>query len=269
VRSEFGAAAPPARAAQVENLIRELSERVFGRSYEPEHLAELHDVLHRFLVPPLHPLSADGGFDTFRRAVSRLCRSPVEGPHGVRFREQISELLQRYLEDEGAFRRGQELIDVPIDGIEVAALTAVQQALRSGIAANGVVVEVNPSSNLLIGDVLDLRNHPLLRLYPIEPEERLTPVSIAVGSDDPVTFGTSLVREYTLLFQAARAAGYPDRVALDWLEAVRCTSMDARFTLAWRPGELERVEEALAAYLHEPRSSPRSAATRARRLVAR
>ena len=255
VRSEFGAAAPPARAEQVANLIRELSEQIFDKSYEPEHMAELHHVLHRFLVPPRYPLPADGGFDTFRRAAQSL-RSPFGGRNRLHFPQEVVHLLEGYLEDEGVFRRGQALVDVAIDSSELAALGAVQQALRCGVAANGVVVEVNPSSNLLIGDMLDLRNHPMLRLYPIEPDERLTPVSIAVGSDDPVTFSTSLLREYTLLYEAARAAGYHDRVALEWLEAVRRTSMDSRFTLAWRPSARKRAEllsDALKQYLQQPR----------------
>ena len=110
---------------------------------------------------------------------------------------------------------------------------ATQNALRRAVGARGLVVEINPSSNLLIGDMLDLRNHPVLRLSPPEPVPGIPPVPIAVGSDDPVTFSTHLLREYTLLHQAARAAGYSERTAHEWLESIRRTGMDARFTVAW------------------------------------
>jgi adenosine deaminase len=145
---------------------------------------------------------------------------------------------------------------------EVDALNAVQYALRRGIAQLGIVIEVNPSSNLLIGDLLDLRNHPILRLNPPVPEPNAPPpVAIALGSDDPLTFSTELLREYTLLHQAACAAGYPERVVQEWLESIRRTGMDARFTKAWRPSanwrpsvkeNVEKLIYAMCEYLHEP-----------------
>jgi len=132
---------------------------------------------------------------------------------------------------------------------------AVQCALQRGIAQRGVVIEVNPSSNLLIGDLLDLRNHPILRMNPPVPEENgPPPVAIALGSDDPLTFSTELLREYSLLHQAACAAGYPERVVHEWLESIRRTGMDARFTLAWRPSAEEKTQElidTMCRYLHE------------------
>ena len=139
---------------------------------------------------------------------------------------------------------------------EVEALNAVQSALRRGVAQRGIVVEVNPSSNLLIGDLLDLRNHPILRLNPPVPDPDGPPaVAIALGSDDPLTFSTDLLREYALLHQAACAAGYPERVVHEWLESIRRAGMDARFTLGWRPSARAKTEELISAmrkYLHEP-----------------
>jgi hypothetical protein len=40
-----------------------------------------------------------------------------------------------------------------LDGSEVEALSSVQNALRRGVSQRNIVVEVNPSSNLLIGDL--------------------------------------------------------------------------------------------------------------------
>ena len=124
------------------------------------------------------------------------------------------------------------------------------------MAQNGTVGEVNPSSNLLIGDLLDLRNHPILRLFPPQamPGDP-PPVMIALGSDDPLTFSTQLLREYTLLHQAASAAGYPERTVQDWLDTIRRTGMDARFTRAWRPSAQRMSEwlvDDLSGYLSLP-----------------
>lgn len=256
IRPEYAAVAPDGRIETLLNEIRALSDHLYAKhAYRVEELAEAHHALHRFLVPPYAPRpEVDGGYDTFRNAVRRIARS---GEHGhIRSPRRVAKILDAYLEDEYVFRKGQALIDVPIRQDEVEALDAIQDAMRRGIGSHGIVVEVNPSSNLLIGDLLDLRNHPILRLNPPLPEpDGPPPVAIAVGSDDPLTFSTELLHEYVMLHQAACAAGYPERVVHEWLESIRRTGMDARFTLAWRPRAKVKVNKlirAMCEYLHEP-----------------
>jgi hypothetical protein len=255
IKPEYAAEAPPGRAEIVVNKVQELSDHIFREPCTIEELAEAHHMLHRFLVPPFRGSPAvEGGYDTFRRAAESVerCRAGQR----VHSAKKVSEILKGYVDDEGTFLRGQTLIDVPLSTDEVEALDAVQYALRRGIAQRGIVIEVNPSSNLLIGDLLDLRNHPILRLNPPVPEQDgPPPVAIALGSDDPLTFSTGLLQEYTLLYQAACAAGYPERVVHEWLESIRRTGMDARFTLGWRPSAKEKTEKLIRAmrrYLHEP-----------------
>jgi len=257
---EFGANAPPGRMEMLLNQIEELSEQVFGRDeqrkiYAVDELAEAHHMLHRFLIPP-HTCKPviDLTFNTFVENARAIKRSDLRQP--VRFADKVATILEKYLDYESVFHRGQTLVDVPIRGEEVAALSALQNALRYGIGQKGLVVEVNPSSNLLIGDLLDLRNHPILRLYPPEPQPAgPPPIAIALGSDDPLTFGTQLLREYGLLYQAALSAGYPERIVQEWLESIRRTSMDARFTKAWKPSakiKAKILEQELSDYLHLP-----------------
>jgi len=263
IRPEYAAAAPPGRVEAVLNQLSALSDQVFGPSSadQVQVLAEAHHLLHRFLVPPFADRAVvDGGFDTFIQGIARIRGGAGHGRQ-VHAPKRVMKILHRYLNDELVFRRGQALIDVPVGSDEVAALTAVQHGLRRGIAQSGTVVEVNPSSNLLIGDMLDLRNHPILRLYPPaqEPGDP-APVMIALGSDDPLTFSTQLLREYTLLHLAACAAGYSERVVQDWLDTIRRTGMDARFTHAWRPSAAAMSRELvddLSRYLCLPQSDRR------------
>ncbi|MBT9100233.1 hypothetical protein KFZ76_21250 [Methylovulum psychrotolerans] len=258
IKPGFAASAPAGRIETVINQIHALSELVYKTPrYTVEQLAEAHHLLHRFLVPPFTPAPAvEGHFDTFRHWADNIRTWSDHEGRQVHAPDQVSNILQAYLDKEACFQRGQSLIDIPIRGDEIAALQAIQFALRSGIAQSGIVVEVNPSSNLLIGDLLDLRNHPILRLRPPVPEpDAPPPVAIAVGSDDPLTFSTQLLREYTLLHQAACAAGYPEKAVYEWLESIRHTSMDSRFTRAWRPNALKKVNdliEDLSEYLQLP-----------------
>ena len=92
-------------------------------------------------------------------------------------------------------------------------------------------MEVNPSSNLMIGDLGDLDEHPIWRLRPVKPDDETPPVSVCIGSDDPLTFATTLPHEYQLLFDAIVRSGETHEVALNWLDAARETGMRARFTL--------------------------------------
>lgn len=254
IRPEFAATAPAGRVNILLNKVRELSEHIYGKdACQIEELAEAHHMLHRFLVPPFtqRPV-VEGGFNSFLHAAGSIKsssdRGRIHSPH------KVGHILEKHLGDKGTFRRGQTLIDVPIRMDEVEALHAIQCALRRGIAKRGIVIEVNPSSNLLIGDLLDLRNHPILRLNPPVPEQGAPPaVAIALGSDDPLTFSTELLHEYTLLHQAASAAGYPEHIIHEWLESIRRTGMDARFTLGWQPSAREKVEKLITAmckYLH-------------------
>lgn len=254
IKPEYAATAPPGRVDVILNKVSELSDLVYGEHYQVEELAEAHHMLHRFLVPPIamSPV-ADGGFYTFKNAAQRIQDWSGFERH-VHNPDRVGKILKDYFENESIFRRGQTLIDVPVSTDEVAALKGVQHGLRRGIAQSGIVVEVNPSSNLLIGDLLDLRNHPILRLFPpvSEPGDP-PPVMIALGSDDPLTFSTHLLREYTLLHQAACAAGYPERAVQDWLDSIRRTGMDARFTRAWKPSAEKMTASLirdLAHYLH-------------------
>jgi hypothetical protein len=97
-----------------------------------------------------------------------------------------------------------------------------------------VVVEVNPSSNLLIGDLRDLERHPLWRLSPPRDSALTPPLSVCIGSDDPVTFATTLREEYQRLIDALVMGGHSQEEAERWLDRVREQGRTSRFTLPRR-----------------------------------
>ena len=252
IRPEYAAVAPDGRIHVLLNQLLDLTAMIFpGRTIAIECLAEAHHLLHCFAVPPfVSAPPVDGGANAFLNAAKNLPKSRLPANEGEL---DVNELLELYLDSESVYRRGQKLVEIPLNHDEVLAMDALQLGLRRGIARNGIVIEVNPSSNLLIGDLLDLRNHPILRLFPPAPTEGgPPPVAIALGSDDPVTFNTRLVREYTLLHETARAAGYPERVVQEWLELIRRTGMDARFTLCLTRSKIEQIMSHLARFLHLP-----------------
>lgn len=109
-------------------------------------------------------------------------------------------------------------------------LSELQDLLRSEVAAKGIVIEVNPTSNLLVGNINDITNHPLWRMSSPDPNKSNN-LRICIGSDDPITFATNLPEEYQLLIDSITRAGYSSQDADRWIEEVREAGMASRFTI--------------------------------------
>ncbi|WNG50665.1 hypothetical protein F0U60_45980 [Archangium minus] len=162
----------------------------------------------------------------------RLAQSPGNAP-----------VLFSYLTDHNVFRRGQQPVEVRVDDAEVLFLQDVQRWLRSELARLEVTVETNPSSNLLIGDLLGVEEHPILQLaeqwlMPSSTEEGIaaeendhSELLVSINSDDPITFATRLADEYTYLYFALLRRRVPSARALRWMDELRARSMRARFTV--------------------------------------
>ena len=97
----------------------------------------------------------------------------------------------------------------------------LQTDLRRRMGKQGIAVEVNPSSNLLIGDLGELKQHPLWRLRPPDRKDTQPPVAICIGSDDPLTFAAELPVEYMLVHDALVLGGLSSDQADQWLNEVR------------------------------------------------
>ncbi len=88
-------------------------------------------------------------------------------------------------------------------------------ALVDELAEKGVVLEVCPTSNVVLKVYEDYDSHPL-------PELRAAGVKVTLGSDDPPYFGTTIGREYAI---AAERFGMSDQ---DLLELTQ-TAVNAGF----------------------------------------
>jgi hypothetical protein len=142
------------------------------------------------------------------------------------------EALFRYLSDSSVFRRATEGVDVPTGQDEVQALVAMQHFVREQLARREITVEVNPSSNLIIGDLASIQDHPAFQLacrhrMPAEQPR----VAVTLSDDDPLTFATCLADEYAYMYAAMLRDDIPSAQALAWLEEARAAAWTARFTI--------------------------------------
>jgi adenosine deaminase len=139
--------------------------------------------------------------DAFRLAARRGLRRAVHagessGPEGVR--DALDLLLA-------------ERIDHGVRAVEDPSLVAE-------LAARGVPLGVCPTSNVALGLVAILEQHPIDAL-------RRAGVAVTINTDDPRLLGCDLVSEYA---QCAAAFGWDQGVLIDLARA----SIDASFALA-------------------------------------
>ncbi len=204
---------PPGRAPMLEREIARLSRQIFGFPLLPFEIELFIERLYNEQWLGLF------GFPNGRIPDLNLdYKDPLR-------------LLQKYLTEVSVFMRGRETEWVDPSG-EGEVLAMLQTGLRKKLGKHGIAVEVNPSSNLLTGDMCDLTKHPLWRLHPPPGSKADAPrVSICIGSDDPLTFATNLRQEYQFVHDALVMAGCSEAEASQWLDEVRETGLDYRFTM--------------------------------------
>ena len=209
------------RLSYLRSNIARLGEQVFGGTVTPEDLVHLIRALHCERELKGQGFPAGSG-----RATAGI-------QYGQEQKEPWRRLLRGYLGSSQVWRNGriQETITFRDLPHELEALHSLQGALRSEVGTRGLTVEVNPSSNLLIGDLGQLEDHPIWRLRPLQPVDDIPRLSVCVGSDDPLTFATTLPHEYQLLFDTIVMAGRSHEEAMGWLNDVREAGLRARFTL--------------------------------------
>jgi hypothetical protein len=263
---------PASRIQFVLDEIERLSRQVFGVFAQPPQIVEFLNLLHseeelRLLGFPHHKIpdlreyvneryndtySKQGRIPLHANRPFHSARGPQEGEAGRHVGELWTSggepwvLLYRYLIEPETFRQGQ--VQILIDpSKEADTLDCLQRQLRKKVGNLGISIEVNPSSNLLIGNMADLRNHPVWRLNPPRNDEDLPPISVCIGSDDPITFATSTRAEYQLVYDTLTLAGLSDFEARSWLDSARKVGLGSRFTF-----EHDRDEAFVWTPMHVP-----------------
>lgn len=198
-----------ANSIYLQHQIFELSTVIFGESVTADQALNFYLSLHSE-----EALRASGFAD---------------GNRAVNYDDVTDRLVAKYLRKREIFDRGRELVQIdPID--DVGSLCNLQRLLKQRLGQLGVTVEVNPSSNLLIGHLGDLASHPLWRIMPVDESSTEPSVDVCIGSDDPLTFNTNLRMEYQLVEDAMLRSGFSEGQTRSWLERVRNNGLDARFT---------------------------------------
>lgn len=104
----------------------------------------------------------------------------------------------------------------------------MQNYLREKIAKKGIVIEVNPSSNQIIGEMDTIFDNQLYKLNLVGEESKKN-VMVCVNSDDPLVFNTNAANELSFIYYGMIKSGVSMESALNWIEKIRKTGMDTSF----------------------------------------
>lgn len=145
-------------------------------------------------------------------------------------------------------RKCEQIDLVPVSREEIEVYQMLQDYMIRKVEQKGVYLEMNPTSNLTIGDFSQIRNHPIFKLSALQENDR-NHVMLTINSDNPAVFGTNVENEMAYIYYAAEEYGISRSEILEWMEHIRQQGMDASFIKQEKnlPQILSEIQEMMEA----------------------
>lgn len=102
----------------------------------------------------------------------------------------------------------------------------LQKILRQKLSRDGIVVEVNPSSNIAIGEVDKITEN---QIYKLNMPRGVDNVMVCINSDDPTVFHTNVSNELAFIYYGMLYKGVSRENALEWIDRIRECGIKASF----------------------------------------
>ena len=127
---------------------------------------------------------------------------------------------------------GKEMVLVDLDKHRdhwIELCKTLQKKLTKRVIKKQLVIETNPSSNVSIGAMEELSQHPIFDWCFDADGNMKEELKITVNTDNPGTANSSLAHEYYLLAEVLFKRGYSDTKVIKWLEWIRQNGHDYSF----------------------------------------
>lgn len=160
----------------------------------------------------------------------------------VRKKPEPAMLYYSYHYDVKVRREGQKKIDVKVSLDYVKGVELVQKAMQREIAARGIAIESNPSSNYLIGTFKRYEEHPIIKFFNngltknYEELVACPQIWTSINTDDQGVFDIKLENEYALLARALEKKKnekgeplYQKSMIYEWLDKLRRMGISQSF----------------------------------------
>lgn len=118
-------------------------------------------------------------------------------------------------------------INYKITSEEIEIIRLVQEYMKDFISNRGIIIEINPSSNIILGNFDTLNN---LHIYSLNKNKLdFGNIITCVNSDDPSVFNTNVFNELGYAYLTLIEQGVARENVLQWVEKLRHTGVDASF----------------------------------------
>lgn len=142
-------------------------------------------------------------------------------------------------------KNGAQKITITVTEPYIELMYQMQTMMQRFLEEEGLIIECNPSSNVLIGTFQSYRDHPVFRfnntglVYDSEAHENCPQLHVCINTDDLGVFDTSLEFEYALLYQCLKESSgdadkppYKSRDIMNYLDYLRDMGLQAVFPRA-------------------------------------
>lgn len=127
---------------------------------------------------------------------------------------------------------------IEIDNVSArwqAMVTALRNLLRASLVTRGMVVEVNPTSNLFVGGLSGYADLPYLRAEAEDPEGWPRRVRWSINTDDPGIFQTTLRNEHAWAARGLHDLGLEPQAIHGVLDRARRAGRESSLLPPWSP----------------------------------
>lgn len=206
----------------LEKRIHELSGKIFQQKSDCED-EEIH-IPTSVLLQSYKKL-----FENFSKPAScRMCEAQQKEPCSLKNLERVtsSEIIKTY-HCNHFVPNMKQVIHYHLPPQEIAILKTLQEMMQEFISRAGVVVEVNPSSNIIIGPMDTMHQHPLYEISSYQCDYK--DLMVCVNSDDPGVFQTNISNELGIAYMGMIERGIGREACLSWVDRLRESGMRNSF----------------------------------------
>lgn len=152
----------------------------------------------------------------------------------IRYKPEVGIIYHFYHFNSDVRHAGRREKDFKVNENYIKGVALVQKAMQREIAARGIAIETNPSSNYMIGTFKLYEEHPITKFYNNELTHRHEELEecaqlwTSINTDDQGVFGTMLQNEYALMARALERKKdkngqllYAKTMIYEWLDKIR------------------------------------------------
>ncbi|EHK2355137.1 hypothetical protein KCK31_000554 [Clostridium perfringens] len=145
-------------------------------------------------------------------------------------------------------KRMNEPIEIKISMNDIRLFKDLQNRVKKMIIEKGIVVETNPTSNRVIGQIENIFEHYISRLNDTTQENNML---VTINTDDPCVFNSNINNEYAYIFYSLLHKGYDRSLVLNWIDEVRQIALDNSFIRDRGLNEINQIDEEIKEILKE------------------